>query len=323
MVMAAFERLIGVLAMNTRAAVIAISAAMVCTSALGAEVLHDNLCITEQGLYDRYPFNICGGDAYFGHPENWQLADRFEIDESYWITTATVDYITVFGVAPESVCARFFEGRPPEYCTQPYARAHCGETMLAGSFDWDPIEGDFGEFEGRRATVRFREMCRLTEGKWYLSMQPVTGQDVAATLAADFDDDHPCLHQGCMVWRWGVVEGSCCMDDSDPEWDATDPEPDTLSMRIEGIPAGDCVDGEIVTARCRPGDNERPGKIIVKVRDGQPNGTVTALLDPPDPKSMSIPLDDRGHGKEKFKDVPLGEHRVFVCDAIVDVTCAP
>ncbi len=94
-------------------------------------------------------------------------------------------------------------------------------------------------------------------------------------------------------------------------------------MRIEGIPAGDCVGTERVTAACKPGDGERLGKIVVKVRDGQPNGIVTALLDPPDPRSMSIALDGAGRGKGKFKGVALGEHRVFVCDSIVNVTCAP
>ncbi|GIK17639.1 MAG: hypothetical protein BroJett003_26030 [Planctomycetota bacterium] len=96
-----------------------------------------------------------------------------------------------------------------------------------------------------------------------------------------------------------------------------------MSLRIEGIPAGDCVDGEIVSATCKVRDGVRRGRVVVKISGGQPNGTVTALLDPPDPRSMSIALDGSGRGKGKFRGVPLGEHRVFVCDSIVDVPCAP
>ncbi len=70
-------------------------------------------------------------------------------------------------------------------------------------------------------------------------------------------------------------------------------------------------------------DGEQEGDVLVKVRSGQLNGIVTALLNPPDPQSMSIPLDGSGRGKGKLRGVPLGEHRVFVCDSIVDVTCAP
>ncbi|GIK16588.1 MAG: hypothetical protein BroJett003_15520 [Planctomycetota bacterium] len=95
-----------------------------------------------------------------------------------------------------------------------------------------------------------------------------------------------------------------------------------ISMRVEGIPAGDCSGGERVTAACKPGDGERLGKIVVKVRDGQPGGTVTALLDPPDPRHVSIPLDARGRGKGKFRDVDdTAAHRVFLCDAVLDVPC--
>ena len=284
------------------------------------DVVHDNLCITDEGMHRHYPFNICGGAEYFGEAQDWQLADRFVIDNSYWITLTTMDYATIYGSAPDGICAEVYNGGTTEHCGLPDRLPYWTEALHAGSFEWEPIA--LRELEGRRATVRFTSPCRLPKGKWYLAMQPVTDVDAVATPAADSFDEGACAQAGCMVWRWGDWGSPCCEHASDPIWDATAPEPWILAMRVEGIPAGDCTGGETVRAKCKPGDGERLGKVIVKVTDGEPHGAVTALFDPPDPQHVSLALDAMGRGKGKFKRVSAGDHRIFVCDSILDVSCA-
>ncbi|MCC7292448.1 MAG: hypothetical protein IT449_10360 [Phycisphaerales bacterium] len=295
------------------------------SSTHAADVLHDTLCIVDDGLYlgNDMPC-FCGGRDIYGESYNFQVADAFNLEESYWITVIAVDFLTLNGSMPDQVCAALYLGAP--MCNDSRS-PYISDVLYDGQFSWTEFHDTVYEtYLGRRLWADLELPYRLPTGRWYVSLQPSTDADVSRVPAAR-SPLGSCEIEGNAITRWVVDDPEpCCFADPLNEWDwwcDGSFEPPIISMRVEGLPAGDCVGGEIVTANCRPGDGERLGKIIVKVRSGQPNGAVTALLDPPDPRSMSIALDDRGRGKGKFRIVPLGEHRVFVCDSIVDVTCAP
>ncbi|MCC7292545.1 MAG: hypothetical protein IT449_10845 [Phycisphaerales bacterium] len=297
-------------------------------AALQSEVIRDSLCMTDLQVYERYYPNFCGGEAIFGISYSLQAADAFSTTKPFFIIGVTFDFLVLSGAEPESACIAFYANpRPCEVDEEPT----WSQALAGGSFSWEPFdELVYPEFEGRRAFVVFSEPPLLTAGGWAVGLQPVSYEDFGGTPAISFSRavEYECIDLGDALSRETTGHESCCNVDGDWGWykdwhcDGSF-EPDTLSMRVEGIPAGDCVGGERVRARCKTRDGEQVGDVVVKVRSGQPDGAVTALLDPPDPTSMSIALDDRGRGKGKFKDAPLGAHRVFVCDSIIDVTCAP
>ncbi|MCC7292446.1 MAG: hypothetical protein IT449_10350 [Phycisphaerales bacterium] len=294
-----------------------------------SEVLLDNLCIVDAQIYDRHYISYCGMREFFGLSYSLEAADRFSIRRSYFITRVTVDQLTAYGRRADSVCIRFFEQLGPG-CTlneEPY----CAHDVGADAIEWDVFEDTvYGDYMGLRLRHAFSGPCRLPANSWYLSVQPAGDNEYGAIPGISFDKalNYECVSIGNVQTREGRDDQPCCSADGDfglwKDWTCDGAfETDTLSMRIEGIPAGDCADGERLRAKCKVRDGERVGDVVVKVLGGQPNGGVTALLDPPDPRSMSISLDGAGRGKGKFRSVPLGEHRVFVCDSIVDVTCAP
>lgn len=294
------------------------------STVLADEVLRDTLCIGDLALYEEMYPSFCNGEYLFNVAYNIQSADSFGRAEGYWITAFSVDFLTAYGTEPDHVCVAFYRALP-RFCD--VSEQTSFEFVLArGSFSWSEFDDAVFQMQGRRLAVSVSRPVRLEAVPWYLSVQPSSFSDYYFIPAARYGADN-CFAAGNAIFRDGREDNSCC--DGRGEYDSTDWvcdgsfEPDTLSMRVEGIPAGDCVGGERVWARCRARSGEQVGDVVVKVRSGQPNGTVTALLDPPDPQSMSIPLDGSGRGKGKFKGVSLGDHRVFVCDAIVDVTCAP
>lgn len=311
---------------------LAIAVVLVTTTAYraaGFEIIRDSLCMTDLQVYDTYYLNYCGGGALYGESYSMQSAEAFRLPGSYFVTKVTVDFLTVNGVTPDYICASFYENSGG--ACRVNEDANWSATLDSDAFSWEAFEDTvFGRFEGRRSDVSFSEPPLLSEGVWFGCLQPASEADFAGTPAASYSRalDYDCIEIGDTKSRESREDESCCIADGDWGWwkdwtcDGTF-EPDTLSMRVEGIPAGDCVGGEQVRAKCRVRGGEQVGDVVVKVRDGQPNGTVTALLDPPDPRSMSIALDSAGRGKGKFRGVPLGEHRVFVCDSIVNVTCAP
>ncbi|MCC7292447.1 MAG: hypothetical protein IT449_10355 [Phycisphaerales bacterium] len=262
-----------------------------------------------------------------GESSNYQVGGTFVVLEPIWITAVTADFLTANGSAPEKLCVRFYRGCPPLEIEEITLDSYPTD-FLWQAFD-DPVYG----LPGRRAIVLLDSIPRLDARCWVLSIQPATEGEAYLQTGATYGTAYSfgCAAGGHTFIRDGRDYNPCCVAGSERgywsrEWEDTTEgtfEPDALSMRIEGIPAGDCVGGERVRARCKLRDGEHVGDVVVKVRSGQPNGVVTALLDPPDPKSMSISLDDSGRGKGKFRRVPIGDHRVFVCDAIVDVTCAP
>ncbi|MCC7293274.1 MAG: hypothetical protein IT449_14540 [Phycisphaerales bacterium] len=280
----------------------------------------DNSCIVDDGVYAMNLSSFCGADDVFGRRSNVEAADRFGIDSPYWVTSVQMDFLTLYGIKPDQACVGFY-GNAPARC-EPAEAAFCIQTVDGASFGWVEYEDIHGSYEGRRLTIDFATPCRLAAGEWYLAVQPIGQSDAAGIVAALYGADD-CFQTGSPIWRRAGEETACCEGLDAIPWNCDHSfEPPTLSMRVEGVPTGDCLGSERVTAKCKAhGGGEF--NVVVRFRNGQPNGTVTALLDPPDPRSMSIPLDDRGRGKGKFKNVPLGEHRVFVCDSIVDVTCAP
>ncbi len=240
-----------------------------------------------------------------------------------------MDFLTLHGTVPDYVCASFYEfiGGGCSQSEEPAWFLAVDSTL----FSWEPFEETvFTGLQGRRAAVSFAAPPRLSDGLWLACLQPAGEADFGGPAAISYAKARAfdCIQIGSATWRESNEDESCCVANGDwgesKDWICDGSfEPDTLSMRVEGIPAGDCVGEERVRAKCRVRGGEQVGDVVVKVRSGSPNGTVTALLDPPDPQSMSIALDGSGRGKGKFRGVPLGEHRVFVCDSIVNVTCAP
>lgn len=288
-----------------------------------AEVLLDNLCIVDQQIYRGSYYSFCGGEAVYGVSYNIQAADEVVLEVPYWITRVTVDFLASNGDPPDHVCVRFYEhlGGRCNLSEHEYA----AEELRSGEFAWSEFDDVVFDKAGRRLDARLEPMVLLPEGVFYLSAQPSSPSNAFDVPAAYYLSD-ACFETGDVHWRDGRKSSPCCEAVGEggwPFWDCTGSfEPDTLSMRVEGIPAGDCVGGEGVTARCKPGDGKRLGKVVVTVRGGQVGGTVTALLDPPDPRDIRIPLDDRGRGKGRFRDVDdSAAHRVFVCDAVLDVPC--
>ncbi|MCC7291213.1 MAG: hypothetical protein IT449_04015 [Phycisphaerales bacterium] len=285
-------------------------------------ILYDSLCITDEGGYAGYGCH-CGGDGIWGAAYDLQYADDFELQDMDFITNVTADFVSHRGLCASRACLSFHA--PDDDClanNDAIIQLDIGQ----GGINCEPFEDSEYGLEGVRVRISLVDPVALPAGRWYVSMQPADSEDwsyIVATLNEPNCGAHLCGGN----FRDGGGWNTCCEGMGGYGYDVWTRsilfEEPTAAMRIEGIPGGDCGGSEDVSAKCKPGDGGRPGKIIVKVRKGQPNGTVTALLDPPDPRSMSIALDDRGRGKGKFRDVPLGEHRVFVCDSIVEVTCAP
>jgi len=292
-----------------------------------SDVLRDNLCMTDLQVYDGFYLSYCGGSV-FGQAYNFQCGDGFATTEAYWITSVNIDFLTAYGQTPDHLCVNFFEVQGGG-CDSSETE-FCGRNILPGAFQWDPFQDTVYGKEGRRATIPLEEPCRLPQGCWLVSVQYASEADAAGAVAISYGRglEFECLGGGRVYTRDGREHDPCCQLEGEPnlwtDWrnDGTF-EPDSLCTRVEGIPAGDCAGGEEVRAKCKPGGGERLGKVIVKVTDGEPHGAVTALFDPPDPQHVSIALDATGRGKGKFKRVPLGDHRVFVCDAIVSVGCNP
>lgn len=287
-----------------------------------ADVLLDNQCIVDNALYRTSYHSFCGGEAVYGESYNLQAADGFVLDVEHWITAVSMDFLGSDGIEPDHVCVRFYEhlGRNCELSDLDFA----GAELEAGEFAWIEFEDRVFGRAGRRLQTSLANPIRLPADYWYLSVQPSTPLDAYKVPAALYNPD-ACYGIGLVAYRDGRDFNPCCEAVGEGGWPfwACDGsfDPDTLSMRVEGIPAGACAGGERVKATCRPGDGEELGRIVVKVRRGQAGESVTALLNPPDPRNIRILLDDRGRGKGKFMDVPLGEHRVFVCDAVLDASC--
>ncbi|MCK6465963.1 MAG: hypothetical protein L6Q93_14135, partial [Phycisphaerae bacterium] len=236
---------------------------------------------------------------------------------------ATWHYLTLdlgLGLVPKKLCVGFY-GDEDDDCIADQQAQHFEEATRIESAPFD--DSVYG-FNGMRTTAHLSYPPMLRSGSWFGSFQPASTDWGYSPISYGScgSSEYLC---GANYRDGGELNGCCdgLGAFGSEEWRCDCFYGLKISMRIEGIPAGDCVGTERVTAACKPGDGERLGKIVVKVRDGQPNGIVTALLDPPDPRSMSIALDGAGRGKGKFKGVALGEHRVFVCDSIVNVTCAP
>ncbi|MCC7292524.1 MAG: hypothetical protein IT449_10740 [Phycisphaerales bacterium] len=286
---------------------------------LFTDILYDSLCITDQSLYSNGVGNYCGGDGAIGGAYDVQAADGFSIEAGVLVTAVTIDSLTFLGLTPDKVCVGFHEDDDGDCFAEEYPRYYEETTNIEASPFKDRVFG----YQGVRTRATLAHPVMLRPGTWFGAIQPSSSDWGYVPVAYG-----SCGSQGydCgLNYRDGGEANGCC--DGAGGYGVEQWQNDfyglKVPMRIEGIPAGDCRGGEQVVATCMPGDGERSGKIIVRVRKGQPSGTVTALLDPPDPRSVSIPLNDRGRGKGKFKDVALGEHRVFVCDSVVDVTCAP
>ncbi|KAA0220220.1 MAG: hypothetical protein EDS66_14140 [Planctomycetota bacterium] len=288
-----------------------------------ADVVYDSLCITDDQSYQGGAWSYCGGEGVYGKEYDVQIADDMRLDAPYHIDRVTVDFVTFLGLCPDAVCVSLFSAEGESCMPSSDADKHLeinGESVVCEEFD-DFIFG----LQGVRITVVLDPIL-LEAGRWFICTQP-RGPDFGGQpyrSLADCGGDFVCD----ALRRDGGERNPCCAGSGifgDTDWKRFDEggfQLPVVPMRIEGIPAGDCVGGERVTAACKPGEGERLGKVVVKVRGGQAGGNVTALLDPPDPRHVSIPLDTRGRGKGKFRDVDdSAAHRVFLCDAVIDVPC--
>lgn len=296
---------------------------MVASVFASADVVYDSLCITEDQSYHGAMASYCGGEGVYGKEYDVQTADDIKLDASYYIHRVTADFVTFKGLCPDAVCVSWFTTEE-DSCT-PSSDADEYLEIDGGLVECEEFDDLIFGLRGVRLTVTMDPLLREA-GRWFISMQP-RGPDYGGQpfrSLADCGGDFVCD----ALERDGGDRNPCCEGlgiFGDTDWRRYDEggfQLPVVPMRVEGIPAGDCIGGENVTARCKPGDGERLGKVVVKVRGGQAGGAVTALLDPPDPRPISIALDDRGRGKGRFRDVDdSAAHRVFLCDAVLDVPC--
>lgn len=298
-------------------------------SATHAEVLHDNLCITDSVLYDSSWWSFCGGREYWGASYNAESADVFRLATVSWVTSATMDYQSLYGLKPEAICIRIYQGISFDCdSTRPEEASTWSQSVESANFSWIILNDSPDGAPMRRATMQLDDPIRIPSGCAFLSMQAYSETDVYGVPLGNYRyaDDYPCMTVGNPWARSGAEDDPCCEGKPffflGPDWDYFGSlEPDTFSMRIEGIPAGECVGGERMRTKCTPMGAGDEFKVVVRVAVGQPNSVVTALLDPPDPRSVSIALDVTGKGKGKFKHAAEGDHKVFLCNAIETVTC--
>ena len=286
--------------------------------------LYDTLCNTDVHNYAGGIGAYCGGEDVWTSSYDLQVADDFPVNGKYFITSLTADYLTVLGFCPDRLCWSVYPHDDAGCRSEDDAVANGEEGQVACT----PFEDTWYDLKGQRVSVVLSTPPFLSEGRWFLSIQPSSRDWGYAPLSYTGGCEEYNIFLCATNYRDGGERNRCCDGLGvwdNPDWQEANAGADypVIPMRVEGIAAGDCADGEIVSATCKVRDGGRRGCVVVKVSNGQPNGAVTALLDPPDPQSISISLDSSGRGKGKFRGVALGEHRVFVCDSIVDVTCSP
>jgi len=220
-------------------------------SPVRADVLYDSLWIVDDGWMDAGTGNAIGGESPLGRIFDAQMADDFTLDEPATLTRLVVDFMAYNGTVPaEGIWVQIYPhddktGSPSEKLFTEF---------LATSRDWtvEKIDTDLTYLAWRIDIDITSHEVEIPPGRWWINPQAL---DIATT--------------GDWFWWIGSVSSETIGLPShvrdgwqdhgnqyDGLWGSTDWIPhdfrgnNTVSMRIEGDPAGSAADltaFEIVT----------------------------------------------------------------------------
>lgn len=134
-----------------------------------ADVLYNNLSITNSNTYTTSAQNFIGGLGFQTNPWDVQAADDFVLSNPYSITSVTADFLNDFGTAPaDGILVEFFAdvGGAPS-ATSDFA-------VLTQNFTMSSFDNHLNSLLGRRFTVDLSsEDIVLGAGLWWMAVTPV------------------------------------------------------------------------------------------------------------------------------------------------------